>query len=421
MEKKTPRFFYGYIVVLAAAGIWMTTWGTSQTYGVFFKPILTEFGWTRAITAGTRSVTSGIAGLLGIIVGRLTDRFGPRRVVLIFGSFLGIGYLLMSQVSNLWQFYVVFGVMVGIGMSATTIPTMTTVARWFVKRRGLMTGIIQAGSGLGGMILPLLAGWLILNHGWRYTSVILGIIALVLIISLGLFLKRDPAQVGQLPYGVDETAEQRANNQAPDLQTAGLSAREAIRTKQFWMLTGMLFGYGLIRTTTFVHIAAHVTDLGFSLTIGAYVLAIISGASIIGRIGMGRLADIIGNKRVFMIGYIVVVAAFLWVLVADKLWMLYLFAAAFGLSWGTLAVIRMTLIAEIFGLGSLGAILGAVELGSQAGAIIGPFLAGWLFDITGEYTMAFFVMASVSGVGLILTILLRPIVSQDQSSTVQND
>jgi MFS family permease len=174
----------------------------------------------------------------------------------------------------------------------------------------------------------------------------------------------------------------------------------------------MLFGFGFCRSTILAHIAAHVSDLGFSLTTGANVLAITSGVSIVGRIGMGRLADIIGNRRTFMIGYIVIVAALLWVIIADELWMLYLFAAAFGFSWGTLAVIRMPMLAEVFGLGSLGAILGTVELSAQIGAVTGPLLAGWLFDITGEYTVTFLITAAVATFGLIMVILLRPTTGQ---------
>ncbi len=413
IEDRRSKFFYGYIVVLAAFGIWMTVWGTAMTYGIFFKSLLSEFDWTRATTAGAHSISALVAGLLGIVAGRLTDRFGPRRVVLIFGSFLGIGFLLMSQINSLWQFYTVYGILTGIGWSAATIPTLTTVARWFVKRRGLMTGIVQAGSGIGGMLLPLLAGWLILDYGWRPAYIILGIIALLFITLSGSFLKRDPGQIGKLPYGADETAGQK-ENQGLGLPAGEFSFREALRTEQFWMLSIMLFSFGFTRSATLVHIAAHITDFGFSLTVGASILSVISGASIVGRIGMGRLADMIGNRRAFMIGYIVISADLLWVLAANELWTLYLFAAAFGFSWGALAAVRMPLIAEVFGIGSLGAILGVLEFGSQIGAITGPLLAGWLFDVTGEYTTAFLTAAAVGIIGLVLTILLKPIGSRER-------
>lgn len=407
--KREHGFYYGYIVVLAAFIIWMITWGVSMTYGVFFKPILSEFGWTRAMTAGARSLSLGVWGLMGIVTGRLTDRLGPRKVVLIAGCFFGIGYLLMSYISNAWQFYVIYGVVIGIGLSAVTVPTMTTVARWFVKRRGLMMGIMQTGGGIGGIALPPLAGWLILTYGWRSSYLILGILALALFILPGLFLKRDPGQIGCLPYGAGGVAGNEVEVQAANSQVAGFSLGGASRTAQFWMLSVMLFGFGFCRSAIITHIAVHTTDLGFSLTTGASILATISGVSIAGRIGMGRLADLIGNRYAFMIGYSVTAASLLWALTANELWTLYLFAIAFGFGWGTMAVIRVPMLAEVFGVGSLGSIFGILEAGTATGAILGPFLAGWLFDVTGQYTTTFLVAAAVAIISLVMTVLLKPI------------
>jgi sugar phosphate permease len=274
----------------------MAAWGTLGTYGLFLKPLLTEFGWTRAFTAGARSITSGISGLLGIAAGGLTDRFGPKIVLLVFGSFLGIGYLLMSQISSTWQYYATYGVFISLGISAATIPILITVARWFVKRRGLMTGLVQAGQGIGGMILAPVVGWLILNHGWRNAYLLLGITVLAFIIPLGLLLKRDPAQVGQLPYGTDEVTKAEPYNAEKNMPTAEFSLGSAVHTSQFWMLSIMLFAFGFCRTFILVHVPAHVTDMGFSLTISANVLAIIMGATLVTRVAMGRVADLIGKQ-----------------------------------------------------------------------------------------------------------------------------
>jgi len=417
VEEQKPRFFYGYIVVVAAFGIWLTAWGMQQTYGVFYKPILSEFGWTRAFTAGARSLNAGIVGLLGIVTGGLTDRIGPRRVVLIFASFLGLGFLLISQISTAWQFYVTYGLVVGIGLSAAAIPTMTTVARWFVKRRGLMTGLVQTGGSIGGAILAPVAGWLIITYGWRSAFLILGIIAVVLIILPGAFLRRDPSQMGLLPYGASDRGEQAAKSKGKDSTKSRFSIRETLCTRRFWLLAIMLFSFGFTRTAIMVHIAAHVTDLGYSLLTGAKVISVISGASIAGRIGMGRVADIIGNRRTYMIGFVIIAASLFWVMVTGELWSLYLFAIAFGFSFGTLAVIRMPMIAEVFGLASLGTILGTLEFSSQIGAVVGPFLGGWLFDTTGEYVVAFLVSAVIAVIGLVSTILLKPIVAEGEIQT----
>ena len=133
IENKQPKIFYGYIVVAASFLIYMVMWGTYYTFGIFFKPFLVEFGWTRAMTSGAYSLSLILHGLLGIVAGKLTDRFGPRVVVTACGLLLGSGYLLMSQVSAIWQLYLFYGVIIGIGISGGFIPLVSTVARWFVK------------------------------------------------------------------------------------------------------------------------------------------------------------------------------------------------------------------------------------------------------------------------------------------------
>jgi len=408
VKKESPRFFYGYIVVLSAYVVWIMSRGSFQTFGVFFKPIVNEFGWTRAKLSGARSMTSLVEGILAVVAGRLTDRFGPLKVVLIFGSFLGIANILMSRVSNVWQMYLVLGLLMGIGMSATGTPTMTAVAKWFVKRRGMMAGLVQAGSGTGGMILPPLFGWLIVTYGWRPSYLILGMMTLVFIIAAALCLKRDPRDIGQLPYGVSETGTRGVTNGKPGLAAVEFSLGKAIRTEQFWMIWGVLFSFGLCRSIVMVHIVVHATDLGFSLAVGANMLAIMSAVGIVSRVGMGRFADIIGNKPALVISYAVAVVSLLWILRANDIWELYLFSAAFGFSWGAMAVMRMPITAEVFGISALGTILGAVDFGTHAGSFVGPWLAGWLFDLNGSYAVAFLVTASAAVIGLLLTIALKP-------------
>lgn len=197
-------FFYGYIITAAGFVIWMVGFGISNTFGIFYKPMMEDFGWTRADTVFAFSLGTFMMAVLSIVSGWLTDRLGPRIVVTVLGSFLGIAYLMMANTNTLWQFHLSYGVIASIGMSVTSTPIMATVARWFVRRRGLMTGIVQAGLGIGGLILVPLTGGLILNYGWRTTYWVLGIIALIGIILPGLFLKRDPRDAGQLIDGTQE-------------------------------------------------------------------------------------------------------------------------------------------------------------------------------------------------------------------------
>ncbi|MFC1907696.1 MFS transporter, partial [Chloroflexota bacterium] len=374
-NRKRGDFFYGYVVVIAASGLYATIFGILTMFGVFYKPLLVEFGWTRATMAGAYTLYSILSGFLGIAMGGLTDKFGPRVIVMTLGSFLGLGILLMSQVSTLWQIYLFWGIMVAIGKSTATAPLTATVARWFTRRRALMTGIVTSGgAGLGGMALTPLAAWLILTYGWRSSYFITGITAIVFILILGHFLKRDPAQLGQLPEGAIRVEASSRNQESSSVSDKGFMLRQAIVTRQFWAVGIMFFSYGFLRGTIFVHIVAYVTDLGYSLIDGSYVLAVITGASAISGIIAGRMADKTGNKPILMISYIIIAVTLLAPMVVRDLWVIYMFAIAFSLGRGGAEVVRYPLTSKLFGLSSIGVILGFMELMTTIGTAVGPLL-----------------------------------------------
>lgn len=378
--------------------------GIGVSFGVFFEPMLTEFGWTRATLSGAASLRMFIAALLGIAGGRLTDKFGPRPVVTVCGLFLGLGFFLMSRISTIWQLYLVFVVITGVGMGGLFAPLISTISRWFVKRRGMMTGIILSGASLGMIIMPPLATWLITTYGWRTAYTIIGLAAMTVIIPATQFIKRDPAQVRQLPDG-----ENGVKAESLDLPARSLPLREAVHTRQFWILCAV-FGslwFSLIAIT--VHIVIHAIDLGIPAISAANILAIIGGAGIAGRILIGSAADRVGHKPVFIMGFTLIVVSLLWLLVAKELWALYLFAVIFGFGVSGLMVLESPLMAKLFGLGSLSVIYGSVDFVSATLAIPSPIVAGYIFDIMGSYQLAFLILAGVSVIGLILSLLLRPI------------
>jgi len=184
---------------------------------------------------------------------------------------------------------------------------------------------------------------------------------------------------------------------------------EALHTRQFWLLSTILLCFGLDRGII-VHIAPHVSDIGFSPSIAANVLAVSAAVSIVGRLVMGQVADMIGGRRSFIIAFILMPAAFLVILMSRELWTLYLFAVLFGFAWGGLAVLRFTAASELFGVRSLGAIMGIVEFFATAGSGITPIVAGWLFDIKGNYKLVFLVLAIVGTIGFFMSWLLKPLV-----------
>ena len=404
-EKIQPKFFYGYIIVVVAFLLMLMMWGAYYSFGIFFEPLLAEFGWTKAMTSGAFSLSFFLTGILGVFAGRLTDRFGPRVVLTVCGFFLGLGYLLVSQTSTVWQLYLFYGVVVALGMSASVIPLQSTIARWFAKRRGTMNGIIISGIGVGMVIIPPIAQWLISSYGWRTSYIVVGITALVTIILTAQFLRREPGKMGQLPYGEGEL---EVKVSSPD---TGFSLREALRSWQFWTLVVALLCFTMGEGTILVHIVSHAIGLGISAASAALIIPVIGAVSIPGRILLGMAGDRIGNRPAYVIGFVFLSVSLFWLLVAKELWMLYLFAVIYGFGYGGLSALISPIIAELFGLSSHGVIMGVVIMfGGTGGMAIGPLLAGHIFDITGGYQSAFLMYAAISVIGLILVSRLRPVI-----------
>jgi len=401
---KIPHIFYGYIIVFVAFFVMPVAMSPQGTYGLFFIPMSTELNWTRAMTSGAFSIHIILVGLFSIGVGRLNDKLGPRVVITICGAFLGLGFLLISRISALWQLYLLFGIMMPLGPCGGWIPLVSTVARWFKKRRGTMTSIILAGGGTVAIIMPPVVAWLISVYGWRESYTILGITALVIMILGAQFLRRDPAQMGLSPYGEeDETTE------AVIPKANVLSMRQVLATRQFWMLAISFLCAGFSMEVLTVHFVPHVTDLKFSMATAATILAIGNAIGIPGRLMLGIAADRIGNKVILVISYSLLIAALFWLLVSRETWMLYTFQVVriFG-SMGII-ILMSPIVADLFGLTSHGMIMGSITFIWSIGSALGPLLAGYIHDIYGSYQIAFILSAIINIIALILVMLMRPL------------
>jgi MFS family permease len=403
---KKPGFFYGYVIVFICFVNMLLMFGTFYSFGVFFKPLAADFGWTRATTSGAYSLGMFLSGLLAIVMGKLTDRFGPRIVLTISGFLFGLGFLLMSRVSTIWQLYLFYGVVVGVGLSGGFVPPLSTVARWFVKRRGIMTGFVVAGIGVGTLIIPPVATWLIASWDWSTAYLVIGAVVFVLIILSAQFLKFDPRRMGLLPDGESEEAA------GGNLHARGSSFHQAMGSWQLWVLFSILFCFGYCLHNVIAHIANHVTDLGYSAAVGAAVLSVVGGLSIAGRIATGSITDRLGSKPPLIVNLILMAAAFFWLLAAGELWMFYLFAVVLGFAYGGLAAMESPIVAELFGLSSHGVIMGVASFGYTLGGAVGPLVAGGIFDAFGDYQIAFLVCAVVAVLGIILAWRLKPPLSQ---------
>jgi MFS family permease len=394
-----PGFFYGYVIVASAFLILMIIFVPPDVYGVFFEPLIKEFNWSRTVISGAAALSNMAFGAFCIISARLCDRFSPRVVVGACGVLLGLGYFLMSQINSVWQLYLYFGVLIPLGMSIY-VATLSIVARWFVKRRGLMTGIAFSGLSLAAVVGPPVANRLIYTYDWRLSLIILGIASIVIMVAASQFLKRDPQQVGQSPDGASV-----AEHSAPI--ASGLSLNEALRSRQFWLISALYFIFLFCTILITVHIVIHAIDLGIGPAHGANVLAIYGLVGIASVNIMGMAGDRFGSRLTSTISFSLMAISFFWLLAARETWGLYLFGFILGLSFGGMQVLFSPLVAEVFGLKAHGVILGAAALGGSVGATLGPLLGGYMFDKTGSYRLIFIICAAISVIAVALTLLVK--------------
>lgn len=398
-QHSVASFYYGYIIVIASTLIMVGALGIHYAFGVFFKPLIADFGWSRAITSGAVSLSFIVQGISSIGLGALNDRLGPRVVLSLSGLILGLGYLLMSQVNNLWQIYLFYGVLVGAGLGGIFVPLNSTVARWFSRRRGVMTGIVVAGIGVGTLVAPLAANQLIALYNWRTSYLILGIAVLIIVIAAAQFLKREPAGK-KMPDQEISGAEKKIE---------GFFVKEALLTRQFWMVFSLAVCFGICLYVVLVHIVPFATDVNISSGSAAGILAAVGGVSVAAKIIMGKIGDRIGNRGIFLISFVIMVTAFLLLIGSTSLWMLYLFAAIFAFAYAGVAVAQSPALANYFGLRAHGALLGIVNFGFTFGAAIGPAMAGYVYDVSHSYRWAFIISAAVASLGFLFSLALKTI------------
>ena len=397
------KYFYGYNIVAASFAIQAVSIGALFAYGVFFKEFQAEFGWSRATISGASSLAFFVMGAAGILAGRLNDRIGPRILIALSGASLGIGYMLLSYMRAPWQLYLLYGLLVGVGYSTHDVITLSTIARWFVRRRGMMSGIVKVGTGCGQLFVPLIATALIAAFGWRFSCFIIGATALTALVAVALVMRRDPQGVGLLPDDGNGLPAGHAT-----AHEGGLSLREASRTRQLWTLCFAQFALFSCLLTIIVHIVPHARDLGLPPANAAGVLATIGGVSMLGRFTMGTVNDGIGGKRSLMTCFIILIFGLVWLQLSHAAWMLFLFATVYGFAHGGLLTVVSPTVAELFGTRSHGLLFGIVLFSGTLGGAAGPLMAGHIFDLTGSYRLVFLILTVMAVVGLILITTLRP-------------
>lgn len=407
--------YYGWVVVFASLVIMAVTVGTLHAFGVFFKPLLQEFGWSRATTSGVFSLGGIIQGVVAVLVGLISNRVGPRKLVVLSGVLLGLSYIMGSWTTALWQLYLYFGLLQGGSRGIPYNPLMATIARWIIHRRGLAIGIALSGGGVGTVIFPILGNTLIERFGWQTAFLYFGLIAGAMMIGSGLLIRARPPSLQPSTPGVKSSGYTVAAK--PDKQEEEHTAiSKVLSSRSFWLVIVMGFFTNLTVSMVFVHLVPYATDQKISAAVAASFVAVIGVFNIVGKIGMGAFSDRYGLRWGMIICFAIGAMALFWLNFASALWMFYLFAVVFGLAYAGWMPLFPVLVGRIFGVGSMSAVLGFVTASNMTGSGVGAYIAGYLFDVTNSYQWAFF----LAGMVLIISIPCQLLIKSSTHSAVSH-
>jgi len=382
-------------------------YGTELSFGVFLKPILEEFHWTRTMVAGAMSAVIAISGPIGILTGRLTDKYGAR-IIIAVGTFFGVlGYVLMFRASSLWQLYVYFGLFLGIGISCSWVPLIATVSRLFNEKRVLAIGILTSGLTVGSMFVPPFIAYFITIYGWRISFLILALILLIACLPAIFILGNYPQEKAKnVKHHVNQKVS-IANCVDEQTQIKEWSALEAVKTLPFLMVITIGFVTASGFFSIAVHIVAYATDMGIPTTSAALILSFQSIANIIAKLTVSSFTKRMGSRTTLV--FLIALQAsslflFIW---ATHLWTLYALGAIFGFGLGGSMTIRMSIIPEYFGTKAVGTLIGIAGVAWGLGGVVGPILAGYIFDTTASYNVAFLTSSLLLLIGMIAALFLK--------------
>ena len=403
------RVFYGWwLVGLTAFTFAVVISPIFLGLGTFFVALEDEFGWSRAALAGAFSLARAEDAIVGPVAGYLTDKLGTRRLVPIGFFILGLGFVLLSFVQSLFWFYLAFFVLTfGAGL-ASFLPLIGAINNWFVRRRATAIGIAQSGVSLGGLLVPALALAITLG-GWRATALLLAGLMWLLALPMGSIILNRPEDIGQLPDGdppLIQPGEVSTDDEYAVLPTNDMTASQAIKTSAFWLISLAHAFPALAFITLSIHVIPMTTDRGYSLAVAATVVTTYTSVGGVFQLIGGFVGDMVPKRpaiAVFILvqGIGVLIAAF-----AQSMFMLFLFAVVFGIGFGGRVPLLVAIRGDYFGRKAFATIFGLSTIPMSLITISGPVVVGYLFDVTGSYSVPLLGIAVLNmlGAGLILMV-----------------
>jgi MFS family permease len=413
---KRPPFFYGWMIVAITVISMILIYGIRHSFSVFFAPILDEFGWSRGSIAIMLSLNIFIYGLLAPLAGTLVNRWRPRRVISFGITILGLATAGCAFAGKLWHFYFLFGFLMPLGSAFSGWPILAPVLmNWFAKRRGLVMGLGQMGGGLS-FVYSIFVQYTILQWGWRNAYLVLAAILVILLLPLNLlFFVYHPKNKGLEAYGASELFSTRdlpagevvVKNPPPFEWTLG----QLMRTYQLWFLVLSYFLYwGVGNYLVLAHQVKFIEDTGFSSMFSASVYALFGMTMCAGQLS-GFISDWMGREKTATFAALLSVGGLLALIsVRDtsQYWPLYIFSICFGYGAGLFTPTIFAGSADIFYGRHFGAVAGLLLTGMGVGGAVGPWLGGYLYDISGSYTSAFVLSMGCNGFACISLWIAAP-------------
>lgn len=391
-----PRghIFYGWYIVGAAGGIQMLSgllW--MQSYGAYVVLLQEDFGWSKTLVAAAFALTRIESGILGPLQGWLVDRYGPRSILTIGICIFGVGFILFSRIDSLLGFYLTFA-LIAVGSSLGGFATvMVSLVNWFDKHRAKAVALSQMGYSLGGLSVPIII--LCLEaFGWRTTAMLSGIIVLVVGLPLVQMVRHRPSEIGEMADGTEMPLRDETGGDNAFAGNRDFTAREAMRTSSFWLIS---IGHAcalLVVSAVMVHLVPHLTEgLDYSLAQAGLVVALMTAFQVVGQLSGGYLGDRLDKRLICICCMVAHTVGLLLVAYASNLAMVLAFALLHGIAWGTRGPLMVALRADYFGPSSFGTIMGFSSLIVMLGMSTGPVLAGYMADVYGNYEFGFTVLA----------------------------
>jgi MFS family permease len=402
---ETGRAFYGWWIVLAGTVILFVSSGIGfYGHGVILDPLRSLHGWSKATISSAVTLYFFTSGIMGLMIGRNIDRYGPKWMLLIGAVIIGAGFLLLSFIDKVWQLYAIYFLM-ALGFSCTSlIPVNTLITNWFIRKRGFAMSLTNTGLSAGGIVMVPLASYIISRWGLAVALPVLGAVYCVVVVATTSFVKQRPSDLHQYPDG--EPPEMKpADKQSAALsyygQMRAWSRAQAIRSVPFWSIV-IAFLLALAGQIAFLVHQVSFLSRYLGVSGAATAVSITAGASIVGRLWLGTFVDRLDKRHVIMVCFLIQGTAVITLAHFHHVVILYLGTFAFGLTMGNIIMMQSLIIAECFGLVSFATVSGLAGVFTMSGAAFGPTIAGIIFDATQSYRYAFTIFAALSAIAILV-------------------